>query len=178
MNALEPGDDFVIPILEDINFKTNSLVKLIFTGSKGKETNIIAINAALGLRDVLGIRVPKTFGWKRTSPYFTKYDDEPKANGYIGQSFKEGIPSETFLFAAQESRHGQINNALSTSITGEQNRHAIKNLETLITSCMREVKRHDDIIQLLYSDTGFDSRRLVKVKFPTVMINNKKLESQ
>ena len=172
MNALEPGDDFVIPILEDVNFKTNSLVKLVFTGSKGKETNIIAINAALGLRDVLGIRVPKTFGWKRTSPYFTKYDDEPKANGYIGQSFKEGISSETFLAAAQEGRAGIINIALSTSVAGEQNRHAVKNLESLVVGCMRELKKNNNIVQILYADTGIDPRKLVSVKFPTVSINN------
>ena len=137
MAALEPGDDFVIPILEDVDFNSNGLVKLIFSGSKGKEGNLISINAALGQQTVNGYRPPKTFGTERASPYFARYDKEPKANGYIAQSFKEGIPSETFLLAAQESRHGQINNALSTSITGEQNRHAIKNLETLITICMR-----------------------------------------
>jgi len=173
MAALEPGDDFVIPILEDVDFNSNGLVKLIFSGSKGKEGNLISINAALGQRTVNGYRPPKLCGFERTSPYFTRYDKEPKANGYIAQSFKEGIPSETFIFAAQESRHGQINNALSTSITGEQNRTAIKNLESLITSCMREVKRDNNIVQILYSDTGFDPRKLIKVKFPTVEISEK-----
>lgn len=176
--ALEPGDDFVVPILEDIDFDSNGLVKLVFTGSKGKEGNVISIHAALGQQTVNGYRPPRSFGYNRTSPYYTRYDTEPKANGYIGQSFKEGIPSETFLFSAQESRHGIINNALSTSITGEQNRHAIKNLETLITGCMREVKRHDDIIQVLYSDTGFDPRRLIRVKFPTVLIEEKNFNDQ
>ena len=63
MAALEPGDDFVIPILEDVDFNSNGLVKLIFSGSKGKEGNLISINAALGQQTVNGYRPPKTFGF-------------------------------------------------------------------------------------------------------------------
>ena len=174
LNALNPGDDFVIPILEDIDFNSNGIVQLVFTGSKGKPPNIISINAAVGQQDVNGFRAPKQFGWKRTSPYFTRYDLEPKANGYISQSFKEGIPSETFLFIAQEARHGLINNALSTSVSGEQNRTAIKNLESLLTGTMRQILMKDKVVQLLYSDTGIDPRKLVRVKFPTVMISESK----
>lgn len=172
MNALNPGDDFVTLILEDIDFNSNGIAQLVFTGSKGKEPHIISISAAVGQQDVNGFRSPKLFGWKRTSPYFTRYDMEPKANGYISQSFKEGIPSETFMFIAQEARHGLINNALSTSVTGEQNRNAIKNLESLLTGCLRSLRKNNSIVQLLYGDTGLDPRKLVSVKFPTVLISN------
>lgn len=174
MKSLEPGDDFVIPVLEDIDFTSNGKVQLVFTGSKGKETNVIAINASLGLRDVNGRRVPKTFGWKRTSPCYTRYDTEPDANGYISQSYKEGMSPESFIFAAQEARHSLINNALSTSVAGEQSRHAIKNLESLVVGYVRELKRDNNIVQMIYSGTGFDPRKIISVKFPTVSIGDSK----
>ena len=43
LNALEPADNFVTPILNDINFKNNKIARLIFSGSKGSETNLINI---------------------------------------------------------------------------------------------------------------------------------------
>ncbi len=177
-NALNPGDDFIFPILEDVDFNTNGIVQLVVTGSKGKLANITSINGAVGQQDVNGFRSPKQYGYKRTSPYFPRYDTSPKANGYISQSFKEGIPSETFLFIAQEARHGLISNALSTSVTGEQNRTAIKNLESLLTGCIRDLKIQDNIIQILYSDTGIDPRKLVSVIFPTVLISREKFNKE
>ena len=63
MTALEPGDDFVVPILADIDFNTNKLIKLVFTGSKGSIPNIIGINAALGNRTINGARLIKQYGF-------------------------------------------------------------------------------------------------------------------
>ena len=170
--SLNPGDEFVTPILGYVDIDTNGIVELVIHGSKGKLPNIISINGAIGQQDVNGFRAPKQFGWKRTSPYFTRYDMEPEANGYISQSFREGVPSKTFIFVAQEARHGLTNNALSTSVSGEQNRTAIKNLESLLTSCTRSLNIDNKIIQIIYADTGVDPRKLVSVRFPTVLISD------
>ncbi len=170
--ALDPGDDFIIPILEDVNIKNNGLVELVLHGSKGKLPNIVSINAALGQQDINGSRPAKTFGQQRTSPYFPRYDKSPEANGYISQSFREGIPSKTFLFVAQEARHGLTNNALTTSVSGAQNRIAIKNLESLIVNYTRSLVLNNKIIQLLYAGDGIDPRKLVSVKFPSVSISH------
>lgn len=175
LNALEAGDDFVEPILADIDFGTNKMTKLVFTGSKGKETNVIAINGAIGTQQINGRRMIRQFGWGRTSPYFLRYDMEPKSLGYISNSFREGISSDIFPFAAAEARHGLINNALSTSVTGHQNRLSIKNLESIVIDNMYKSVKAQNMIQPLYAESGVDPRKTEKVKFITIMISNKDL---
>jgi DNA-directed RNA polymerase II subunit RPB1 len=178
INALEPGDDFVEPILADIDFDNNNLAKLVFTGSKGKSTNVIAINGAIGTQQINGRRMVRNFGYGRTSPYFLRFDMEPRSLGYISNSFREGITSDIFPFIASEARHGLINNALSTSITGHQNRLSIKNLESiLIDNCYKSMK-DQNLIQPLYAESGFDTRKTEKVKLLSVLISDKKMENE
>lgn len=178
MNALEPGDDFVEPILADIEFSSNKLAKLIFTGSKGKPTNFIAINGAIGTMQINGKRMVRQFGWGRTSPYFLRYDMEPKSLGYVSNSYREGVTCDIFPFCAAEARHGLINNALSTSITGHQNRLSIKNLESILVDNLYKSVKDQNIIQPLYAESGLDPRRTEKVKFMTILISDKEMEEQ
>lgn len=178
LNALEQGDDFVEPILADVESSSNKLIKLVFSGSKGKETNVIAINGAIGTQQVNGERMPRNFGWGRTSPYFLRYDMEPKTLGYISNSFREGVSSDIFPFAAYEARHGLINNALSTSITGHQNRLSIKNLESIVVDNLYKSTKEQNVIQPLYAESGLDPRRTEKVKFLTVLISDKEMHEQ
>ena len=175
INALEPGDDFVEPILADIDFASNKLAQLVFTGSKGKATNVIAINGAIGTQQINGRRMARQFGWGRTSPYFLRYDMEPKSLGYISNSFREGISSDIFPFIASEARHGLINNALSTSITGHQNRLSIKNLESILVDNLYKSTKDQNMIQPLYAESGLDPRKTEKVKFLTVMISDEEM---
>ena len=178
INDLNPGDDFIGPILEDMDFYNNGLLKLVFSGSKGKVENVIAINAAVGQQSINGQRAPKQFGWRRTSPYFQRYDSRPIANGYIQQSFREGLSSESLLFIAQETRHALISNALSTALSGEQNRCAVKNLETAIINILRMVVKNQSVIQMLFAETGVDPRYSELLKFPTVIIKATDLEAR
>ncbi len=175
LNALEPGDDFVEPILADIDFATNNIAKLVFSGSKGKETNVIAINGGVGTQAINNKRMERHFGWGRTSPYFLRYDMEPDSLGYISNSFREGISPDVFPFAASEARHGLINNALSTSITGNQNRLSIKNLESVLVDNMYKSVKDQNMIQPLYAESGLDPRKTERVKFLTVMISDKEM---
>jgi DNA-directed RNA polymerase beta' subunit len=175
LNALEQGDDFVEPILADINFNNNKMVKLVFSGSKGKETNVISINGAVGSNTINGRRMVRNFGWGRTAPYFLRYDMEPRSLGYNSYSFREGLPSDVFIFAAAEARHGLINNALSTSITGHQNRLSIKNLESIVVDNLYKSVKDQSMIQPLYAESGLDPRKTEKVKFRTIMISDKQM---
>jgi DNA-directed RNA polymerase II subunit RPB1 len=175
MNALEPGDDFVEPILADIDFSSNKLAKLVFTGSKGKASNVIAINGSIGTQQINGRRMARQFGWGRTSPYFLRYDMEPKSLGYISNSFREGVSSDIFPFCAAEARHGLINNALSTSITGHQNRLSIKNLESILVDNLYKSVKGQNMIQPLYAESGLDPRKTEKVKCITAIISDKEM---
>lgn len=171
LNALAAGDDFVDPIFADIDLSSNQMAKLILSGSKGATPNFIALNGAVGVQTINGKRFGAQAGWGRTSPYFVRYDTEPTANGYISTSFREGITNDVYAFAAAEARHGLISNALSTSITGYQNRISIKNLETIIVDNLRKSTKGMNVVQPLYAECGLDPSKTEKVKFSTIMLS-------
>jgi DNA-directed RNA polymerase II subunit RPB1 len=175
--ALEPADNFVTPILNDINFKNNKIARLIFTGSKGKKTNLININGGYGQITINGRRPKRNFSWGRTSPYFLRYDTSPESLGFIDTSYREGIRPNVFPFAAGDARHSSISNALSTSVSGAQSRISIKNLESIVINNLRQCAKDQNIVQLLYADSGVDTRKSEKVIFITSMISNTKMES-
>ncbi|MGL5934144.1 MAG: hypothetical protein ACRCZI_00825, partial [Cetobacterium sp.] len=176
LNALEPADNFVTPILNDVNFRTNNIAKLIFSGSKGKETNLININGGYGQITINGQRPLRNFSWGRTSPYFLRYDTSPESLGFIDTSYREGVRPAVFPFAAGDARHSSISNALSTSVSGAQSRISIKNLESIVVNNLRQSIKDENIIQLLYADSGIDTRKTENVKFLTVMISDKEMK--
>ncbi len=178
INALSAGDDLVLPILSDTHLDSNGMLKLILSGSKGKMPNFIAINGAIGINTINGNRFGPQVGWGRSSPYFVRYDTHPSASGYISSSFREGVTNDVYPFTAGEARHGLISNALSTSITGYQNRISIKNLETISIDNLRKSTKGMNVIQPLYGENGLDQAKSEYVKFPTIMISNEELEEK
>lgn len=178
LNSLDAADDFVTPILNDINFKNNKIARLIFSGSKGSETNLININGGYGQITINGRRPQRNFSWGRTSPYFQRYDTSPESLGFIDTSYREGVRPSVFPFAAGDARHSSISNALSTSVSGAQNRVSIKNLESIMTNNLRQCVKDENIVQLLYADAGVDPRKTENVKFVTAMISDKEMEEK
>ena len=176
LNALEPADNFVTPILNDINFHDNKIARLIFTGSKGNESNLININGSYGQITINGSRPPRNFSWGRTSPYFLRYDTSPESLGFIDTSYREGVRSHVFPYAAADARYSSISNALSTSVSGYQNKISIKNLESILTNNLRQAVKGENIIQMLYADSGIDPRKSEAVKFLTALISDEEME--
>ena len=176
LNALSTGDDFVHPIFADINLENNGMAKLILTGSKGKPPNFISINGALGVQQISGKRFGPQAGWGRTTPYFLRYDTEPEASGYIAESYREGLTNMSYPFMCGETRFGLIANALSTSITGHQNRIAVKNLESILIDNLRKSTKGMNVVQPLYADCGYNPSKMESIKFPTIDISTKELE--
>jgi len=176
MNAMEPGDGFINPVLSSIDFKTNGLAKLVFYGSKGNSGNVAAINVALGTQKIRGRRPERNFGWGRTSPYFARYDTRPDSMGHVAASYNEGIPSKVYAFAAGTGRQGAIEIALSTGVTGHQSRVAIKNMESIVINNLRQAAKPQSVVQSLCLESGIDPRRTEKVKFPTVLISDAEMK--
>jgi DNA-directed RNA polymerase beta' subunit len=178
MNALATGDDFVHPIFADIDLNSNGMARMILTGDKGKPPNFIAINGAIGVQSINGKRFHSQAGWGRSSPYFVRYDTSPASAGYVANSYREGITNDVYPFAAGEARHGQISNALSTSVTGYQNRISIKNLETIVVDNLRKSMKGHNIVQSLYGECGLDSSKTEKVYFNTVLSSKKEFTEE
>jgi DNA-directed RNA polymerase beta' subunit len=176
INALALSDDFVEPILSNINIETNGLYKMMEMSGKGNMKNFQAIASAMGSQLINGERPTANFGYARTLPYFTRFDTDPVSNGFVPDSLINGVSPASFIFTAQEARFGMINKQLSTSVAGHIGRECIKNLESIITNNLRQCSKNDNIVQSLYGGNGFDSRRTVNVILPTLMISDEALE--
>jgi len=176
MSALNPGDDFIIPLLADAGFGHNRLARMIFTGSKGSKSNLSNINSALGQLPFDGSRAPMNFSHGRTSPYFLCHDTSPESRGFISTSYLEGIESLVYAFAAAEARIAAIGNSLGTSVTGAMNRDNGKNLESICVNNMRQSAKENAIVQLIYGESGIDPRKTEPVKFITAMISDSEME--
>ncbi len=167
LEALDPGDKFWPSLLKSIDPEINCFDKLIMYGSKGSMANFKNVSSAVGQITVNGERTKEGFG-RRGLPYFTRYDSDPRARGYIPDSYLQGIGVAEFMFHTWDTRYALITLALTTSVTGTFNRMAIKNLEAHIVDNYRRVSKSGRITQLLYGSDGVDPRYLERVDFPTI----------
>lgn len=175
MAVLEPGDDFVKPILRNVKITDNNLTTMIMIGSKGSISNMSAINSAIGPTQINGSRSARNFERGRTSPYFPRWCMDPISLGYIPSSYRRGIPVETYPDASNEARQAAITNALGTSVSGKQARMCVKNLESLITDNLRRTSKSEHVVQPLYGECGIDPRRKERAHIPTIMISDENL---
>ena len=103
--------------LSRIDEKTNRMINMVKSGSKGKETNVAQIIACVGQQNVDGKRISYGFT-DRTLPHFTKYDDGPDARGFVENSFITGLSPQEVFFHAMGGREGLIDTAVK-SVTGD-----------------------------------------------------------
>jgi len=171
-------DDFSGPIFESIDPATNNLMQLILSGSKGSINHCYHISSAIGQIVINDKRPKKQFAYARTLGAFTRFDTSPMANGFILNSYISGMNAVEFAFNAQNARADFITKTLYTSVTGDAERKSIKNLESLLTNNMRMCVKYNNIVQLIYAENGLDSRRVVKIVIPTIMISNAEFEKK
>lgn len=176
INALNPGDEYMSHIMSNIDVFKNCMYKIISCGSKGKYDNFNAISAAIGQLLPAGQRARQQFGYKRSLPYYTRFDPDPQSRGFDPNNFINGISLVSFIHGAQDGRYAAINNALTTSVTGDQSRTCIKNLESIIVDNLRKSVKNMNIVQFVYGEDGIDPRKMEKVKYPTIMLNDAKFE--
>lgn len=170
MAALEHGDEFLKPVMEELDIIEDDLYRFIASGSKGKKSNMMYIYTAIGSIGIKGRRIKQNIN-DRTSINFQRFSTDPMARGYNPSNFMLGIPALVYPFAAQEARYELIEVALSTAKAGTMNRDGTKNLESIVVSNLRSSKKEDRLVQLLYGETGIDPRKVEKVLFPTIKIS-------
>lgn len=178
INTLSIFDDFTESIIKAIKPDSNNLFKLIQFGSKGKIDNMFNMVSAIGQKLINGERIRQKFGFKRTLAYFSRFDNSPEARGYITNSYLTGMTTCEYIFNAMAARFDLISKALSTSVTGEQNRKSIKNLESILVNNFRWSVKNQKVIQYIYAEDGLDPRKLERVSFPTVMISDADFEAK
>lgn len=99
--------------LEQIDEKTNRMINMVKSGSKGKETNVAQMIACVGQQNVDGKRVAYGFT-DRTLPHYNKFDDGPEARGFVENSFISGLTPQEVFFHAMGGREGLIDTAVKS----------------------------------------------------------------
>ena len=136
--------------------KGNRFVAMFQAGSKGSELNISQMIACVGQQNVNNKRIPYGFE-DRTLPHFTKFDDMPKARGFVESSYINGLSPSELFFHAMGGRVGLIDTAVKTSTTGYIQRRLVKGLEDLAVNYDMTVRSNKGkIVQFLYGDDGID----------------------
>lgn len=103
--------------LSQIDERTNRLMNMINSKSKGNTLNVAQMMGSVGQQNVEGRRIPYGFD-NRTLPHYTKFDDGPEARGFIENSFITGLTPQEFYFHAMGGREGLIDTAVS-SVTAD-----------------------------------------------------------
>lgn len=177
MSVLNIADDFYHIIIGDIDTTTNRLYQIITSGSKGNTGNLLAISSAIGQQKLGGIRIAQNFGDTRTLPYYTSYDTNPEARGFVPNSYIAGLGLSGFIFSSMDARFALIKNALSTSVTGAQNRTSIKNLESTMVDNLRSSVKGDRSVQVIYGESGIDPRATELSILPLVNLSNQEFSA-
>jgi DNA-directed RNA polymerase II subunit RPB1 len=136
--------------------KTNRIVQMVDSGSKGGEQNITQMVATLGQQLIEGKRVQYTLQ-DRTLPHFARYDDGVESRGFVQHSFVDGLMPTEFFFHAMAGREGLIDTAVKTSDTGYIQRRLMKTMEDQHVEYDGTVRNvTGSIIQFQYGDDGVD----------------------
>lgn len=144
----------------------NRFVIMVNAGSKGSDINISQMISCLGQQTVDGKRIPYGFDG-RTLPHFKKYDDSPRARGFVESSFIGGLSPEELFFHAMGGRVGLIDTAVKTSTTGYIQRRLVKGMEDLKIEYDMTVCNHQNkIVQFAYGDDGFDTVKVEGQRLP------------
>ena len=155
----------------------NRFVIMVNAGSKGSDLNISQMISCLGQQNVDGKRIPYGFD-DRTLPHFKKYDDSPKARGFVENSFIGGLTPEELFFHAMGGRVGLIDTAVKTSQTGYIQRRLIKGMEDFkIEYDMTVRNHHNKIVQFKYGGDNFDTTKVENQHIPLTEMSMEEIYS-
>ena len=155
--------------------KNNRFLTIVASGSKGSALNISQMISCLGQQNVDGKRIVYGFD-DRTLPHFCKYDDSPKARGFIENSYISGLSPHEVFFHAMGGRIGLIDTAVKTSQTGYVQRRLIKGLEDLKVEYDMTVRNNKNkIIQFQYGEDGMDPMKIENQHIALVEMTTKEI---
>lgn len=156
----------------------NNILQMINAGSKGDFFNSSQIAGVVGQQNISGKRpMPLINNHQRTLSYyprvqnFNSQETLYESQGFIKQSFLNGLSPEGTLFHAMTGREGMFNTAMGTSDTGYLQRRTIKAMEDLCVKYDGTVRgsstkegHSGNIYQWAYGDSGFDPAKVTLVK--------------
>ncbi len=156
----------------------NRMTNMVKAGSKGSDTNVSQMIAALGQQGIEGKRVPNGFQ-HRTLPHFKRFDDSAQARGFIASSFIKGLNPDEFFFHAMAGREGLIDTAVKTADTGYMQRQIRVALEDLVTQHDGSVRDlQGNLLQIRYGEDGINATKLENQMLPLATLSDAEIAAE
>ncbi len=137
--------------------RENVLYKEVATGARGKISNLKSVLGTIGQLSFRGGRAAENYN-KRSTAHYLRYSTDPRARGYVPNSYRIGLPPSDFVLHCIESRIAIVTRAVTTAEAGTNNRKNIKNMEGLHIDFLRRARRDGAVIEMLYGGDGVDAR--------------------
>jgi hypothetical protein len=170
-------NDYLEPMMSGIA-QDNSIFYLAAIKSTGNLTLFAQINALYGQRKIGAKRLPQMLSYKRSNPFYPRFDTNPVSRGFIDIPLKQGMKPSHFISGTQESRLAIINKTMLTATTGAQSRVNVKNLESIIVTNVGLCETATYIVEQAFGDTGFDPRYLETVNFHYMILSDAEFEKK
>ena len=107
--------------------RDNRLWRIVDSGSKGSNVNILQIMACLGQQNIKGKRIPCPS--RPVLASFAADDTNPEARGMVKHSFMDGLTPYDYFFHTVGGREGLVDTAVKTAESGYIQRQLVKCLE-------------------------------------------------
>ena len=143
---------------------------MALAGSKGSMLNMAQIAGCVGQQQqqhAPGTKATAPYAYwpGRPLPHVHRGDTSPAAQGFVAQSFVQGLDPQGFWFHAQSGRDGIIDTACKTATTGYLERKLVKALESVVVAydgTVRHLAWDHAVVQFVYGDDGYDATALVR----------------
>lgn len=148
---------------DGFDYENNHLYLSVYTGTKGSPGNMIdgVVSGGQALLD--GARLmPELAG--RVSHFHPRHTDDPRAYGFIINSYALGYTPNDIFCSSFVHRRGIVSKALSTADSGTKNRDGSSSLDSHILNYLRQVFKGPKLRQLLYGGDGMDPRATFKTR--------------
>lgn len=160
--TLDKAKDGGLRIAKEALSEDNNFLTTVRSGSKGDFFNLAQITGLLGQQTIGGKRVPLMMNnGKRSLPYYIRNEEDMErlyeSQGFITNSFIEGLNPRAFFFHAMCGREGICQTATGTATSGYMQRKIVKLTEDMKINADSTVRdAMGRIYQFRYADTGFD----------------------
>lgn len=166
-NALRTPDDIIANVVGGLAHDSNAFLAMIGSASKGKVSNIVNVMGAIGQVYINGVRPAEVLGG-RTFPYTPRYTFDPKARGFITDSYISEVNPVSFFFDSMRGRFDLATKALTTASTGHAMRESVFSVQGVVVGNTLSVGHAGGRVHsLLYGGDGMETRRLLPVEFRT-----------
>lgn len=165
-DAVAPDQELYNMCLSNLNLDTNGFYAMTSSGAKASDDNMLAIVGSKGQVSIGPTRISQLFSYRRSTPHFQQFSQDPVSRGYIPDSYMRGIRPQSIVFDCMAARHGFIQSALKTAVVGHQARKNRKCLELHVINNIFQLVKGTRVVQVSYGGDGFDCTKLMRVNIP------------